>query len=258
MRAANYGPTVQARFLTLARGLYSIRISLRGQGVRAVAPAICLAVPPAMDGPTNEVALAGAGPEWQSLPPLGYLAFAEVRSPSGTVLVGATGASEAGVDPFEIVVTPMDAASAQPQRDEGIPAKIKLRIERLGWRHFPGKGWATSRNGHLRILEIGIEADDAARAFGVELNAFTSGDRQTGWRGAGEVASFGEADISLTGFSARLAAAGSNGDLSIGYSGAFKEAGVVAACFDGKICRSPIADDPLVGVSLWIRRQGTG
>jgi hypothetical protein len=258
MSETNRVPAAQARLLTLSRGLYSIQVLRRDTKAGDAEPAVCLAVPPAMGNAANEVSLAGAESNWQSMPLSGHVTFAQVRSRSGVILVGVTDIFETAADPFEVVVARLDAVSTQPPADQGVLTKIKLRFERLGWRYFPGKDWARSRNGHLRVLEIGLDAENTPPVPGIELRAFASGNLQTDWTGVGDTAGFAGADVYLTGFAARLASADAHASLSIGYSGQFKQAGTIGNCFDGKPCQSPISDDPLVGVSLWIGRRGTG
>lgn len=247
------GYKAQARLLNLDRGLYSIAVLLRAPQADDAYPRICLAVPPGPGGAANDVGLAGAAPGWHALPASGHVAFADVRSARGLVLLGTSGTSES--DAFEVVVARLNCAAAQPRHYEGVCAKLKLRIERLGWRRFTGAGWARSRNRHLRILEIALDADTASPPLPIELEAFASDHRRTGWLAAGEVASFPGADTPLTGFAARLAESNSRSDLSVGYSGEFREGGTIGACFDGRPCRSPISDDPLVGLILWIGRR---
>jgi hypothetical protein len=258
MSETDHVPAVQARLLTLSRGLYSIQVLRRDIKAGDAEAAVCLAVPPAMGNATNEVSLAGAGSNWRSTAVSDHVTFAQVKSRSGVILLGVTGAFEAEGDPIDVVVARLDTVSAQALHDQGIPAKIKLRLERLGWRHFPGKGWARSRNGHLRILEIALTAENAPPGPGIELQAFAASDRRTDWTGVGDAAGFAGEDTPLTGFAVRLASADAHGSLSIGYSGQFKQAGTVGACFDGKPCQSPIPDDPLVGVNLWIGYRVTG
>jgi hypothetical protein len=258
MSEANDGSAAQARLLTLPQGLYSLQVLLRDAKARDAELPIRLAVPPAAGNATNDVVLSSAGPDWQYLSASSHVAFADVKSSNGVILVCAAACSEAAADLFDILVAKLDLASAQPQDHRGIPTKIKLRLERLGWRTFSGNGWATSRNGHLRILAIGLDAQNPPPAPNVELRVFASGNRQTDWQAVGEVAGFTEADATLTGFAARLPQGDPHGNLSVGYSGEFKEAGRIGAYSDGEICQSPIVDDPLIGVSLWIGRRGAG
>jgi hypothetical protein len=248
-------PNTRARLLSLVRGFYSVQILPQASQPSDAPLSICMVVPPRETGAKHDIAVAGVL-DWQALSARGCFTFVEVRSPNGSVIVNIAGPFAAESDPVAIVVSQINMASGQQQRRRAIPTKIRLRIERLGWRHFSGTDWAKSRNAHLRILEFGLEADNASTPLHAEIMALGAGDRRTGWARVGATAGFAGAEIPLTGFAARLPPTAENRDVNIGYSGEFRAAGMVGPCSNGGICQSPVPDDPLVGISLWIDLSG--
>jgi hypothetical protein len=258
-------PRATARIVTLSDGLYLIRIATTAAppsaGDTGLSP-IHVSVPPSSAGRANAVVLGGAEPKCHSLPPSGGVVFARVGSPGGSIAISALGLSESVEASLTIAVNRLDRSVSHLPEDlssarREIHAEIGLTIERLGLRRFASGGWAGSRGGHLRIYALALQILDPEWAIPTEVKAFGAGDLQTGWIADGKLTDFGDEEITLTGFAARIAPS-SDGPFSIVYLGSFTRGGTVGPCRDGEPCLSPIRDDPLAAVSVRIEQRGSG
>jgi len=262
-QVAAVGRSAQAttRMLTLVAGTYLIRATMAPALSAPDTTMVHILVPPHGDGPSNGVTIANSN--YQFVVALGGVTFAKVKPPGGTILAVAFGFDTATERSIDLDVVRLDtppriqAADALGPTPQEVPTVIGLRIERLGWRHFASGGWSGSRGRQLRVQELAVTPLDPDAEITVELKAFAARNRETDWVPGGKPAGFDGDEVELAGFAARIVPQ-QKGQLSVVYFGAFLRGGEVGPCRDGDSCVSPIRDDPLVAVNMWISDRAPG
>jgi hypothetical protein len=260
----NISDSAITRVLALKHGLYLIHVTpaaTLSQG--AEEPFICVSVPPCVGGEINNVALGVVGSTPQTIPASGGIAIADVRSRRGTLVISGHGFSGTVQPALDIAVKaiplpvrssanrpspPRSAASAT--RSE-IALIMRLRIERLGLRHFANGRWAGSRGRHLGISEFTLRTADPDAGLSFAIDEFTNAGRANAPTADPSHAS-GIDKTPLVGFGVRIAPPRDQ-EFTVIYMGAFAKAGIIGPASDGTPCRSPMADDALVAVDIWLR-----
>lgn len=258
--------SVAARALVLQQGLYLIQVaSAAPLSEEADEPFIRVSVPPAVGGGgINDVVLGVVGATRQTMTAAGGVAIADVRSRRGTLVISSQGFAGAALPALDIAVNsisqpvPASANRSSPPRSGAVVTRseialiLGLRIERLGLRHFTNGGWAGSRGTHLGISELTLRTADPDAGLSFTVDAFTSTARASGRAGDDPSPVSESKEMPLVGFGVRIAPPHDQ-ELTVVYMGAFTKAGIIGPAGDGAPCRSPMVDDALVAVDIWLR-----
>jgi hypothetical protein len=248
-----------AKAVTLLEGFYLIEVAV-GQKPTSddEHPTVWLVTPPRNANLPHVRGISANSESRQCLSLRNNTAIVEVGSAGGTLLIRSQESSTQTAVVADINVVPLDRVELQPSvykapRRARIPVELVARIERLGRRRFLG-GWAGSRSGHLSINEIAVHAVRWNAPIEVEIKAFAAKQAETPWTPLGRPCCVdGDVD-GLLGFAARTSPSYED-HFAIVYQARFAKFGTTRQYRDGEECRSPIPDDKLVGICLWVEDQ---
>lgn len=252
-----------AKLLWVEPGLHKLVIGptnaapsrVRGMGLPAVV------VTPVNNGEAHAVELIGAPGSGHCVGSRGGAIVLCSPAGGGDVLITAYAPAGRLIPPFNIELTPIDAASAESAAPLpsplGLHLEVVLHIEREGDRRFSAEGWAGYVGSRRRIEAIAIRPLETISPSEVEYKAYAIGGRETPWISAGRFSGTRGQSLPLTGFAIRLAPH-LRSDFDVIYRGAFFSSGIGTPVRNGEPCFALVRDDPLEAVEIKVvRRSGS-
>jgi hypothetical protein len=201
------------------------------------------------------------------------LVMTSVRAPGGDVLsikverldarthglaatrqaVGASGPAHVAAVP---VLAPKEVAKAAPRSEtDGLSLKTSTHIRARGDLAFTDAEWAGRAAPGLWIESFSLLPLEVLSAQDVEYKGLTGSGFETPWISDDKLCGTRGMGVPLVGFAIRLKSTVTATGYDCEYSGYFASGAIIGPLRNGAPCRSSVANDPLEGVQIRIRKR---
>jgi hypothetical protein len=201
------------------------------------------------------------------------LVMTSVRAPGGDVLsikverldartqglaatrqqVGVTTATNISAVP---VLAPKEVAKAPPRAEsDGLSLKTSTHIRARGDLAFTDAAWAGRVAPGLWIESFSLLPLEVLGAQDIEYKGLTGSGFETPWISDDKLCGTRGMGVPLVGFAMRLKATAAASGYDCEYSGYFQSGAIIGPLRNGAPCRSSVANDPLEGVQVKIRKR---
>jgi hypothetical protein len=183
-----------------------------------------------------------------------------VRAPGGDVLSikveRLDGRSEAAMPVMAAAAAPVPALkAAEDSPDRVVALKIGAHIRARGDMSFVDAPWAGRVASGLWIESFSINPLERLDVQDIEYKALTGSGFETPWLSEGKMCGTRGVSVPLVGFAVRLKSGPQGAAYDCEYSGYFKSGTTVGPLRNGAPCRSTVANDPLEGIQVHIRKR---
>jgi len=184
-----------------------------------------------------------------------------VRAPGGDVLSikveRLDGRSEAAMPVVAAAAAAVPALKGADDSiaDRVVALKIGAHIRARGDMSFVDAPWAGRVAPGLWIESFSINPLERIEVQDIEYKALTGSGFETPWLSEGKMCGTRGVSVPLVGFAVRLKSGPQGAAYDCEYSGYFKSGTTVGPLRNGAPCRSTVANDPLEGIQVHIRKR---
>lgn len=154
------------------------------------------------------------------------------------------------------VLAPKEVAKSPPRTEsDGLSLRATTHIRARGDLTFTDAEWAGRVAPGLWIESFGLFPLEVLGAQEIEYKGLTGSGFETPWISDDKLCGTRGMGVPLVGFAIRLKSTASAANYDCEYSGYFASGAIIGPLRNGAPCRSSVANDPLEGIQVRIRKR---
>ncbi len=146
-------------------------------------------------------------------------------------------------------------AEVRPKSSDSLPLQISAHIRSRGDMSFRDSAWAGRIAPGLWLESFSIAPLETFGAQDIEYKGLTASGFETPWLSDNNMCGTKGMAVPLVGFAVRLKPGAQSAEFDCEYSGYFKSGVTVGPARNGAPCRSTVANDPLEGIQIRLRKR---